>query len=110
MPAPNHTEPCDNPSRRMFLRGRTVPNVSVPALDPGAPMRAQFSPKCLAQRNVVCRSCGEICEVAAIRFSPRIGGAALPAIQDSTCTGCGECLPVCPTQAISLVNYSTEAA
>lgn len=92
----------------MFFRGRVQP--TRPALDRAAPMRVQFSQDCLAQRNVVCRSCAEVCEVGAIRFSPRVGAAALPALQDSTCTGCGECLPICPTHAISLVNYSTETA
>ncbi len=108
MPAPDSHAPCDNPARRMFLRGRTV--AARPTLHLDAPMRVLFSQDCLAQRNVVCRTCGEMCEVGAIRFSPRIGAAALPALQDSACTGCGECLPICPTHAISLVNYVPEAA
>lgn len=58
---------------------------------------------CIAYaQNVVCRSCGDGCEAAAIRFSPRQNGAALPFLVIELCTGCGDCVPVCPTGAITL--------
>jgi ferredoxin-type protein NapF len=57
---------------------------------------------CLAQRDVVCRTCGEACAPGAIRFRPRLGGAALPEADAALCTGCGACVAPCPVQAISL--------
>ena len=37
------------------------------------------------------------------RFPPRLGGVALPVIDAVRCTGCGDCLPLCPTGALRLV-------
>lgn len=68
------------------------------------PQVVAFAEHCLANQNVVCRSCGEACEAQAIRFSPRIGGAALPSLDAARCTGCGDCLPVCPNSALSLIS------
>lgn len=57
---------------------------------------------CLAAQGVVCRSCGEGCEVSAIRFPPRLGGVALPQLDPAVCNGCAACLAVCPTHAIQI--------
>jgi len=65
-------------------------------------LRVQIGDACLAQQQVVCISCGEACDVGAIRFPPRIGGVALPQLSTSICTGCGECLPACPAAAITI--------
>jgi len=67
----------------------------------------RISSACLAEQDVVCRTCGEICEVAAIRFAPRLGGVSLPSIDHERCTGCGECLAPCPTQAIAIEHRHT---
>jgi ferredoxin-type protein NapF len=64
---------------------------------------------CLAARGVVCRSCGDSCPHAAIRFWPRIGGPALPEILDDACTGCGACVGVCPVSAIEVRERPDEA-
>jgi ferredoxin-type protein NapF len=55
---------------------------------------------CLARRGVVCRSCGDACAAGAIRFSPQLGGSALPEVEASRCTGCGGCVAPCPARAI----------
>lgn len=94
-------------SRRQFLRGRfSTPQTtnSTASSDASAAARiAVIGPACLAYaQNVVCRSCGDVCDAAALRFSPRLGGAALPVVLTERCTGCGACLPVCPTGAITL--------
>lgn len=95
-------------SRRQFLRGRfSAPAEPRPAQEPAAPQAARIGPACIAYaQNVVCRSCGDACEAAAIRFSPRLGGAALPVVLGERCTGCGACLPVCPAGAITLAPVS----
>lgn len=91
-------------SRRQFLRGRfSAPAESSPSNDPAVPKLAVIGPGCIAYaQNVVCRSCGDACEATAIRFSPRLGGAALPVVLNERCTGCGDCVTVCPAGAIAL--------
>lgn len=67
-------------------------------------LRARIGEACLARRDVECRICGEACGVAAIRFRPRVGGVALPQLDETACTGCGACLAPCPGQAITLAQ------
>jgi ferredoxin-type protein NapF len=43
-------------------------------------IKARVANCCLAQRGVECRICGDHCPVAAIRFSPRLGGPPLAEI------------------------------
>jgi ferredoxin-type protein NapF len=71
--------------------------------------RALIGPACLAEQGVVCRSCGDVCADRAIRFQPRSGGVALPAIRMDACSGCGTCVGTCPTQAIAMVNHQEGA-
>lgn len=65
-------------------------------------IRPTFGPACMALQNVVCRTCGDACEAVAIRFRPRLGGAALPEVDGGKCTGCGACVAPCPSKAITL--------
>lgn len=64
---------------------------------------AQIGPACVEPRGVTCRRCGESCDVGAIKFRLMRGGAQ-PLLDISTCTGCGDCAPVCPVSAIALVG------
>lgn len=57
---------------------------------------------CLPKQQVVCRTCAEMCDAGAIRFSPRLGGVSEPVVDADRCTGCGDCLAPCPTQALQL--------
>ena len=66
-------------------------------------IKAQVASTCLAQRGVECRICGDHCTVAAIRFSPRLGGPPVAEIDPAACTGCGACVAPCPVTAISVV-------
>lgn len=65
-------------------------------------LTAQVAATCLAYRDIVCRSCGDVCGEAAIRFSPRLGGSALPEILADRCTGCGACVSACPAGAVTM--------
>ena len=98
-----------------FFRGEcTFCGECVAACGPGAlrrvegqvpwALRARIGEACLAQRGVECRICGEACGDSAIRFRPRVGGVALPQLNDAACTGCGACLASCPSQAITLAQ------
>lgn len=65
-------------------------------------LRAFFSVDCLTDHNVVCRTCGEMCDVGAIHFPPTVGGVSRPQLDSAACTGCGACLADCPTRAIRI--------
>ncbi len=65
-------------------------------------IKAQVAGACLAQRGVECRICGDHCAVAAIRFSPRLGGPPVAEVDAVSCTGCGACVAPCPVNAISI--------
>jgi ferredoxin-type protein NapF len=85
------------------------------ALQPAAPtpqaawaQRVEFLPGCLAQRGVVCRSCGDVCATRAIGFRLQLGGRAVPQLSAEACTGCGSCIAVCPVQAVTLQTIPAE--
>ena len=79
------------PSRRALLRGHLLSR-----------RIAVIDSLCLAEAGIICRSCGEACGHAAIRFSPRIGLPPRPIVDQDVCTGCGECVAACPGEAIAL--------
>ncbi|MEH2521666.1 ferredoxin-type protein NapF [Bradyrhizobium sp. AZCC 1610] len=79
------------PSRRAFFRGQFL---SKPV--------AVIGGDCLAEAGIVCRSCGDACPEAAIRFCPRIGLPPQAIVNEAACTGCSECVGVCPRTAITL--------
>ncbi len=66
------------------------------------PIKARIAENCLAKKGVECRVCGDPCPVAAIRFSPRLGGPPVAEVDTGSCTGCGACVAPCPAAAISL--------
>lgn len=63
-------------------------------------IKAVISDRCIAHKQVVCRSCVEQCDPEAISLKLKIGGVGTPEIKPEQCTGCGACVAVCPTQAI----------
>lgn len=95
-------------TRRQFLRGKFS---APPTIAADGPREAVIRiGDCIAfAQNVVCRSCGDACGEAAIRFAPRINGAACPVILTERCTACGDCVPACPTSAISLPALAGQA-
>lgn len=68
---------------------------------------ARIGDECMARRNVVCRSCGDSCEAGAIRFRPQLGGAAQPEVDEARCTGCGACVAICPSRAVTVERNET---
>jgi ferredoxin-type protein NapF len=95
-------------TRRAFLTGRQTK----PARQPGevTPAMIQISEACLPRAGISCMACRDACEPAAIRFRPRVGGPFLPEIDAEACTGCGECISVCPADAIEFAVTCREAA
>lgn len=89
-------------SRRALLGGR--PRYGA---DPG-PRVATLSGNCLAVAGVACGICADPCEPRALRIKPQLGGRALPLIDAAACTGCGDCLPICPVGSLSLAPAPQE--
>lgn len=87
-------------SRRAFLRGTWKASPDV--VDAAASGPVVIGPACLALNSVVCRSCAEHCEHHAIHFRLAPGGIAIPLVRAERCNGCGACVPICPTSAITL--------
>lgn len=65
-------------------------------------MHARIGPACLLRRGVVCQTCVDVCDARALRYDMRGGGAGEVRLNQDACTGCGDCLPVCPVGAIAL--------
>lgn len=80
-------------TRRDFLFGR--------AARPQEPL-ARIGEGCLEQAGIVCQACRDTCLPRAVRFLPLAGGIAVPVVDEARCTGCGECVEVCPGHAITL--------
>ncbi|MCK6391246.1 MAG: ferredoxin-type protein NapF [Azonexus sp.] len=66
------------------------------------PVVAVIGDACLTQHGVVCHTCRESCDVEAIGYTVVGGGMQVPQIDAERCSGCGECLTDCPTQAIRM--------
>lgn len=63
---------------------------------------AIINQNCFSARGIICRSCSEVCESQAIEFKLLVGGASQVSIKTATCNGCGECIHVCPAEAIQI--------
>ncbi|HLO78739.1 MAG TPA: 4Fe-4S dicluster domain-containing protein [Magnetospirillum sp.] len=89
-------------SRRAFLSGFRNHRSPLPQAQAAA-LVASVGGACLSAGGVACGTCADPCEPRALRMRPLPGGRALPVIDASACTGCGDCLSVCPVGALSLV-------
>lgn len=71
----------------------------------GWPWRAVTQATCLSVQGVACRACEDACEPRAIRFRLMTAGRAVPEIDQTRCTGCGECAFTCPAQAVRFDRF-----
>ncbi len=78
--------------------------IFLPKSDSPWQAKASIKESCLATQNVECRSCGEMCDTMAIQFKLQLNKVAQPVINLDDCSGCGACVSVCPTAAISVSN------
>ncbi len=62
--------------------------------------------RCLPTNNVTCQSCKDACDAQAISF-PYTSSNPTPLIDLNSCTGCGECVSVCPVDAIAIKPLAT---
>lgn len=69
---------------------------------------AQINAQCLTAAQVECRSCGDHCQPQAIRFRLISGAVAQPQLSTQDCTGCGACISICPTGAISITAMTED--
>lgn len=98
-------------SRRGFLTGRFLGTVPRPVLTAGEPaLRAHVArvlpSACIAYRGTVCFTCREHCQVpGAIVFEH-----GRPRIDPDLCTGCGDCIGVCPAPQPAIVNHPRAAS
>ncbi len=62
----------------------------------------QINETCLANQQVYCQSCREVCEQSAITFPLSITFSSPPEINSDLCNACGACISICPQDAIVL--------
>ena len=86
-------------TRRALLRGRWLRERGPGAMAATGPELAVLSqPDCLPWNGVVCMSCVTACDDDAIPLDQR----SRPRVDVETCTGCADCIVVCPTEALSM--------
>ncbi len=66
-----------------------------------------FSDRCLAQQSITCQSCKDACDQQAISF-PITTKTPTPVLASNQCSGCGECVSVCPVNAISITPVTQQ--
>jgi ferredoxin-type protein NapF len=65
-------------------------------------LTASIQEKCLSKIGVVCQSCADVCEYGVIKFSLQMGGIPSINLNADCCNGCGQCVSICPKDAIQI--------
>jgi len=68
--------------------------------------RIEIDNNCLPNKGVTCQSCKDACDHSAISF-PMTQKPPQPVFDTSLCTGCGECISVCPVDCLSVMPLET---
>ncbi|MCY4149538.1 MAG: ferredoxin-type protein NapF [Gammaproteobacteria bacterium] len=63
---------------------------------------------CLLMSGVSCRSCTGFCDHEALKFDLRVKPVGAIIVNSESCTGCGACISVCPSDAISMSSVVEE--
>lgn len=63
---------------------------------------------CLLKSGVSCRSCTDACDHEALKFDLRVRPIGAVIVNSESCTGCGACISVCPSDAISMSSVVEE--
>lgn len=89
-----------------YACARACPSGALGTPGTGPPWKyvARISTACLSAQGVYCRSCGEVCEVDAIRFTLALGSVPRPRVNTQDCSGCGACVGVCPAGAVEVIH------
>lgn len=95
-------------ARRLGRRGLLFGGAPPPSEPPPARVAA-IAQSCLAFRGVACMACRDACHTGAIRFALAPGGAR-PRVEADACTGCADCAPVCPADAIAMATPTRKEA
>ncbi len=69
-------------------------------------LTATLGDACLLFSGVSCRSCIDVCDEEALHFELRAGSVGAITVDSNACTGCGACVYICPTAAITLKSNS----
>lgn len=93
--------------RGLFQAFRSRPDPA--RAEEAQPLVATIGEACVEPKGVTCRRCGDECEPKAISFRLVGRGRAEVRLDSEACTGCGTCLAVCPTAAISLLTRDRAA-
>ncbi len=76
---------------------------------PAWPYIATIGDTCLQTKGVACQSCTDACDDDALCFDYQSGFSGGITVRTDNCTGCGACIGICPTAAITLDIPRTEA-
>ncbi len=66
--------------------------------------KVELNNKCLPLQDIICRTCEEACNEAAIAFVLQAGKVAQPQIDVQSCNGCGFCVALCPVGALEVAG------